>query len=111
MRNRLVYEREPEIEFDDIDFEEDEDDGEEHENPYEGYSTYEVEILETVVKPVKVFAPNAKTAKDYLTDFVGLDSIKMDDIDRYKKETGAVVDAPGEEPDYTVPLGIDLEEE
>ena len=108
MRNRLVYEREPEIEFDGIDFEEDEE--EDEENPYKGYSTYDVEIVETVIKHVRVYAPNWKTAKDYLTDFVGLDDIKMDDIDKYVKETGAVEEAPDEEADYTVPLGIDLED-
>lgn len=108
MRNRLVYEREPEIEFDDIDFEEDEE--EDEENPYKGYSTYDVEIVETAIKHVRVFAPNWKTAKDYITDFVGLENIVMDDIDKYAKETGAVEEAPGEEPDYTVPLGIDLED-
>ena len=108
--NRLVYEREPDVEFDEIALDYDDDDGEEDENPYEEYSTYELGIAVTEIKYIRVFAPNAKTAKEYITDFVGLDDIKMDDIDKYAKETGAVEEAPGEEPDYTVPLGIDLED-
>ena len=86
IRNRLVYEREPEIEFDDIDFEEDEE--EDEENPYKGYSTYDVEIVETAIKHVRVFAPNWKTAKDYLTDFVGLDEIKMHLTSTFPQVTG-----------------------
>lgn len=109
IRNRLVYEREPEpeVEFDDIDLNYD---GEECENPYEGYSTYEVGISENVVKHVRVYAPNAETAGKYITDFVGLDNINMDDIDEYHKTITYTTEAPEEDADYTVPLGIDLED-
>jgi len=105
--NRLVYEREPEPE---IEFDEIEDDDEEGETPYEEYSTYELGIAVTEIKYIRVFAPNAKTAKDYITDFVGLENIVMDDIDEYRKEIVSVEDAPFEEHDYTVPIGIDLED-
>ena len=108
--NRLVYEMEPEpeIEFDEI---EDDDDGEAPDNPYEGYSTYEVSIAETMIKAVRVFAPDADKAKEYITDFVGLDNIEMTDIEEYKKLVVSVVDAPGEEPDYTYPLIREDDEE
>jgi len=100
-KNRLAYEREPEPE---IEFDEIEDEGEEMDYLYEGYTTFELTIAETMEKKVRVYARDAKTAEAYITEQIGVSNIQMQDIDSYKKTVTVVEEAPGEEAEYTVPL-------
>ena len=101
MRNRNnEYEPDIQIEFDDpIDSEEDDD---EYENPYDDYEIWDVEITETVVKKIAVFAKDEKTAKELIES--KLDSIDMNDIDEYHKTVEVMGNDGSSVADYTVPL-------
>ena len=94
------YEPDIQIEFDDpIDSEEDDD---EYENPYDDYEIWDVEITETVVKKIAVFAKDEKTAKELIES--KLDSIDMNDIDEYHKTVEVMGNDGSSVADYTVPL-------
>ena len=101
MRNRNdEYEPDIQIEFDEpIDSEEAAD---EYENPYDDYEIWDVEITETVVKKIAVFAKDEKTAKELIES--KLDSIDMNDIDEYHKTVEVMGNDGSSVADYTVPL-------
>ena len=76
----------------------------EYENPYGDYNWYEVEVIETAVKVVRVMAKNAESAAGYLERVVSLDNIDTNkDIDKYTKELGAVFECDPVDTDFMVP--------
>lgn len=110
MKNRLVYERDPEpdVDFDDDDFGEAEE--ADLNDPYRDYMTFDLTVEETAKKHIRVYAENQDDAKRYITEVIGIENIQMTDIDEYEKEITFVEEDEGI-PDYTVPPGLYSEED
>ena len=104
MRNRNdELEPDPDAGFDMDAWEEENMPAEEHKDSYEDYECYELEVTETVVKTVSVFAKDPESAKKYLETFI--DDIDMKSgIDEYKKTVTVAEECGKSTFDYTVPL-------
>ncbi len=95
----------PEMEFDYDEFDEEQRNipVEVHENPYEDYEVWDVEITETVTKKIAIFAKDPESAQEYTEEL--LDKIDLShDIDQYEKKAEVKGNDGSTCFDYTVPL-------
>ena len=104
MRSRNdEIDRDPDAEFDYEDFEVEHGEVIEVENPYDDYEIWDVEITETAVKKIAIFAKDAESAQEYAETL--LDKIDLShDIDQYEKKAEVKGDDGSSVTDYTVPL-------
>ena len=83
MKNRLITEYEPETEPEEVpDVEDDDED--------DNSQTYELCVVETVRKYVRVYADSAEHAKEWFSDVILKDFDMQKDIDSYERKVESV---------------------
>ena len=93
MKNRLITEYEPETEPEEVpDMEDDDED--------DDSQTYELCVVETVKKYVRVYADSAEHAKDWFEGVKLKDFDMQKDIDSYERKVESVEGVGFETPEY-----------
>ena len=96
MKNRLVTEYEPETEPEEVPDMEDDDEDED-----DNSQTYELCVVETVKKYVRVYADSAEHAKAWLSDVKLKDFDMQKDIDSYERKIESVEGVGFETAEYS----------